>query len=181
MRYAMALRGLMKELSPDMVLTYTIKANIWGAFAASSCGIDSVAMVTGLGYPFTRVGQLSLKSKIVRFIAARLYRAATKRNRTVIFQNPDDRDDFIAEGCLCDVSKARLVNGSGVDLDHYSGSPLPKTPTFLMIARLLGNKGVREYHASGVEIRKVYPEARIQLLGPMDDRPDGISESELEA
>jgi len=179
-RYVLALRVLMNKLSPDLVLTYTIKPNIWGAFAASSRGIDSVAMVTGLGYAFTNVGLLSLKSKVIRLIAARLYRAATNRNRTVIFQNPDDRDDFIAEGCLRDVSKARLVNGSGVDIDYYSRSPLPNSPTFLMIARLLGNKGVREYHKAGIEVRKVYPEADIQLLGPMDDGPDGISEVEVE-
>jgi glycosyltransferase involved in cell wall biosynthesis len=180
MRYALALRGLMKALSPDLVLTYTIKPNIWGAFAASSRGIGSVAMVTGLGYAFTQVGHSSLKSKIVRFIAARLYLAATNRNRAVIFQNPDDRDDFIAAGCLRDVNKARLVSGSGVDMDHYAQTTLPDAPVFLMISRLLGNKGVREYHAASLEVRKIYPEARIQLLGPLDDGPDGISEKELQ-
>jgi len=143
----------MNKLSPDLVLTYTIKPNIWGAFAASSRGIDSVAMVTGLGYAFTNVGLLSLKSKVIRLIAARLYRAATNRNRTVIFQNPDDRDDFIAEGCLRDVSKARLVNGSGVDIDYYSRSPLPN----------YGPDGISE-----VEVEE-WIEAGTKYLGAKDD------------
>jgi glycosyltransferase involved in cell wall biosynthesis len=65
-------------------------------------------------------------------------------------------------------------------MDHYAQTTLPDAPVFLMISRLLGNKGVREYHAASLEVRKIYPEARIQLLGPLDDGPDGISEKELQ-
>jgi hypothetical protein len=63
-------------------------------------------------------------------------------NGRVIFQNPDDRNDFIAAGCLADPDKCVIVDGSGVDLDHFTPAPMVDAPVFLMIARLLRSKGV---------------------------------------
>ena len=175
------LRRLMRRVSPGLVLTYTVKPNIWGALAAASLGIPSVAMVTGLGYAFTDTGRASLMQRLLRHILRRLYRAATDRNRKVIFQNPDDRDDFIAAGCLRDPSKAGMVNGSGVDMAHYARAPLPEAPVFLMIARLLNAKGVREYAEAAAALRKRHPQARCLLAGPFDPGPDGISRRDLDA
>lgn len=178
--YLRALWRLIKHLQPDILLTYTIKPNIWGAFAAARAGVASAAMVTGLGYAFAASGG-SMKSRAARWIARRLYRAATKRNTRVIFQNPDDRDDFVSQGCLADRSKIGMVNGSGVDLAHYQRAPLPKAPTFLMIARLLVSKGVREYAEAARHLRKRYPDARFVLVGPHDEGLDAIDPSEFQA
>ncbi|QFR33440.1 glycosyltransferase family 4 protein [Ancylobacter sp. TS-1] len=176
-----AVRHLMNKLRPDRLLTYTIKPNIWGAFAAYSAGVPSVAMVTGLGYVFTETDvRPSLRERAARLIARKLYRVTTARNRSVIFQNPDDRRDFINAGCLADPSKARLVHGSGVDLDHYARAPLPGQPVFLMIARLVSAKGVRDYARAALELRRQRSAARFQLAGPLDGGPDSIAVSELD-
>lgn len=177
-RYLLALRRLIREIRPGLVVTYTIKPNIWGAFAARLCDVPSVAMVTGLGYAFIASGRF--RQRLSRLGATVLYRLATSCNRVVVFQNPDDRDDFITAGCLADSSKARLVNGSGVDCDHYAPAPLPHAPVFLMIARLLKNKGVREYGEAAVRLKRSHPMARCLLVGYFEEGPDGIDRSDLE-
>jgi glycosyltransferase involved in cell wall biosynthesis len=180
LRYGRALYRLMRRIRPDIVLTYTIKPNIWGAFAAHQAGVPSVAMVTGLGYAFTDAGAASLRQRLVRGVARRLYRAATNRNARVIFQNPDDRDDFLAAGCLADPAKIGMVDGSGVDMAHYARAPLPDAPVFLMIARLLRNKGVREYAEASLRVMQLHPQARCLLVGPFDEGPDGIARADLD-
>ncbi|GHD05611.1 glycosyltransferase family 4 protein [Tianweitania populi] len=182
LRYCKGLRRLIGSVRPDVVLTYTIKPNIWGAFAAHSVGVASVAMVTGLGYAFTDTGVApSPTQRVTGLIARRLYRAATSRNRRVLFQNPDDKADFIRAGCLADPSKVGMINGSGVDTEHYARQPLPSDPVVLMIARLLGNKGVRDYAEAALRLRKSHPQARFQLVGPFDGGPDAIAEGEVAA
>lgn len=180
MRYGTELCKLMTRERPDIVLTYTIKPNIWGAFAAARLGIPSVAMVTGLGYAFTEGGSTGFKKRVVRGIARRMYRAATNRNRKVIFQNPDDPRDFVTFGCLTDESKIAIIDGSGVDLEHYARAPLPDAPVFLMIARLLRNKGVAEYGEAASRVKAKHPQARFLLVGPFDEAPDTVSRAELD-
>jgi glycosyltransferase involved in cell wall biosynthesis len=170
---------LLVRLKPDLVLTYTIKPNIWGAFAAHLAGVQSIALVTGLGYAFTKTGNVSFKHKLTGRVAQFLYRRATNLNLRVIFQNPDDQRDFIASGCISDVEKLRIVNGSGVDLDYYRQAQLPATPDFLMISRFIGAKGVREYALAALEVKQTHPLARFRLIGFFDDGPDSIPPSEL--
>ncbi len=176
--YLLQLIEIIKRTQPDLVLSYTIKPNIWGSFAAAWCGVRSAAMVTGLGYAFTNTGKMS--QRVMRVIATFLYRQATKHNSVIVFQNPDDRDDFIAAGCLANTSKARIVNGSGVDCGHYAQAPLPTEPVFLMIARLLKNKGTREYGEAAVRLKKTHPEARCLLVGFFDEGPDGVSREDVD-
>ncbi len=176
--YLRALTRLIGEIKPDFVLSYTVKPNIWGAIAASRHNVPSAAMVTGLGFAFTDVS--TTKRRFIRKLASTLYRKSTNLNQCVIFQNPDDRDDFIAAGCLADNSKSRMVNGSGVDIVHFAEIALPDEPVFLMISRLLGNKGVREYCNAAMRVKKTTPGARMLLVGYMDEGPDRISQQELE-
>ncbi|MBB5514558.1 glycosyltransferase involved in cell wall biosynthesis [Rubricella aquisinus] len=173
------LTARLREIAPDLLVSYTIKPNIWGAFAAKRAGVPSIACVTGLGYAFSAKGG-PLKSRIIRAIGRQLYRQATRYNARVIFQNPDDRDDFIASGCLSDPSKVRMTNGSGVDMAHFDRAPLPNTPVFLMISRLMGEKGVREYAHAAVALKARMPEARFLLVGYMDDGLDAITQKELD-
>jgi glycosyltransferase involved in cell wall biosynthesis len=177
--YLRNLLALVREIQPALMLTYTIKPNIWGAFAAARAGVPSIAMVTGLGYAFTDGSNKTIKQHIIKFFARWLYRGATNRNVRVIFQNPDDRDDFNAAGCLKDLSKVRMVNGSGVDLILFQPAPLPDTPDFLMISRILGAKGVREYARAAIEVKRTHPLARFRLVGFFDTGPDAVSPDEI--
>jgi glycosyltransferase involved in cell wall biosynthesis len=178
--YCQALKETFRAVRPDALLTYTIKPNIWGAFAAQSAGVRSYAMITGLGYAFTETGtRSSLGRRLTGFVARRLYRAATRRSHRVIFQNPDDRDDFISAGGLANPAKAVLINGSGVDMAHYARAPLPDAPVVLMIARLLAAKGVRDYAAAALIMRERHPSARFVLVGPFDEGPDSIDRDEV--
>lgn len=178
--YVRALQRILRAARPDVLLTYTIKPNIWGAFAAASAGVRSYAMITGLGYAFTDAGaRPSLGRRLTGLVARWLYRAATRRNHRVIFQNPDDRRDFIRVGGLADPAKAAMINGSGVDMAHYARAPLPDAPVVLMIARLLAAKGVRDYATAALALRARYPTARFLLVGPFDEGADSIGRDEV--
>ena len=97
-----------------------------------------------------------------------LYRLALRKAPVVFFQNPDDKALFVDRG-LVRSDQARLLPGSGVDLDRFRETPLPGGPvTFLFIGRILGDKGVRELAEAARELRKIHPAARVQLLGPLD-------------
>lgn len=177
LRYALSIRRLIRDLGAQVVVSYTSKPNIWASLVAGSAGVRSASLITGLGYAFTEGG--GARRRLVSIASRILYRLATSRNYVVIFQNPDDRADFISAGCLADPSKARLVNGSGVDIDQFAVAPLPDAPVFLMVARLLGTKGVREYVRAGLALRSRRPDCRLLLVGYRDEGPDGIGLDEL--
>lgn len=151
---------------PDAVLSFTIKNNIYGALAARLSGIPFVPNVTGLGTAF-------LSSGALRRVAEVLYRLAFARVPIVFFQNPDDRALFLERG-LVRRGQARLVPGSGIDLGHFAPAPLPcmgpaadpGAPVFLMITRLLRDKGVCEFVDASRMLRRAFPAARCILLGP---------------
>src|SRR5690554_654997 len=177
-RYFFQLRRLLREIDADLILNYTIKPNIYGGLAAYSTGVASASMVSGLGYAFYETN--GFKHKMVQAVSRQLYKWATSANKVVIFQNPDDRDDFIKAGCLLDPKKAKIVNGSGVDTDHFSIVPLPDQPVFLLIARLLISKGVREYAAAAQKVMEKRSDCRFLIAGFLDEGPDCISQGELD-
>jgi glycosyltransferase involved in cell wall biosynthesis len=177
-RYAFALFRIMQAIRPDRVIGYTIKPNIWGSIAAWCLGIKSASMITGLGLSF--IPGVGLRRRILQALMQNIYAVATAANDRVVFQNPDDKRDFIAAGCLSNSNKAALVNGSGVDMAHYSRSELPDAPAFLMISRLLVSKGVREYSEAALAILRERSDCRFALAGFFDEGPDGISKQELD-
>jgi len=166
-----------KACKPDKILAYTIKPIIWGGIAARFYKkSDFYAMVTGLGYAFEKG---SFKRSIVNVIAKGLYRYSLKRVTGVIFQNTDNLQTFVDQK-LVKKEKTHRIFGSGVDLAEYSQTPLPAgAPVFLLVARLLGDKGIREYAEAAFNVKKQYPDTRFQLLGPEDSSPDGICAEEL--
>ena len=147
-----------RALRPDCVLGYTIKPNLFGAMAARAQAIPFIPNVTGLGTAF-------LSGGVLQFLAERLYTRAFRGLPVVFFQNADDRDLFVARG-LVRPAQTRLLPGSGIDTDHFAPAPLPDgPPVFLMIARLLRDKGVREYVDAARAIRAEHPQAEFRLLG----------------
>ncbi|OEF25934.1 glycosyltransferase family 4 protein [Vibrio rumoiensis] len=172
-----SLRSIFKQQQPDVILAYTIKPIIWGGLAARfvpNCRF--YALVTGLGFAFQKG---SWKKNLLMKLVAFLYKAALKNAEKVIFQNPDNRQVFIDQGIVPE-HKTCVVNGSGVDVTHFEIKPLTSEPRFLLIARLLGDKGIREYIAAADMVKQQYPNAYFQLVGPEDPSPDGISLTELE-
>ncbi len=179
LQYLRSLRQLIRRIKPDLVLNYTIKPNIWGGRAAHAEGVSSVSMVTGLGYSF--IEGKGLMRLVVGRLSRHLYRRSTSVNSHVVFQNPSDRDDFIRAGCLTDSSKACIVNGSGVDLEAFAPVALPEKPVFLLIARLLISKGVREYAEAAIKVMGTRDDCRFLLAGGLDEGLDGIGQEELDS
>lgn len=177
LNYLLALWRLIGELAPDRLLNYTIKPNIWGSIAGRMRGVATTSMVTGLGYMFA--ASTTWKQRGPKAIARRLYGIALQSNQSILFQNPDDVRDFAEAVPSLDLDKVHMINGSGVDLGHYAPAPLPDQPVFLMIARLLGAKGIREYAAACAILKQHCPDAQCLLVGMTDDGPDGVSEAEV--
>ncbi|WP_297758793.1 glycosyltransferase family 4 protein [uncultured Shimia sp.] len=169
---------LMRQIGPDLFIGYTVKPVVWGLLAARIAKVPRrVALITGLGYAFT--GTASGLRRIVRTVARTLYRSALRHATLVFFQNPDDRDEFNRLGLLAKDVPVRLVAGSGVDTEHFAPQPFSKLPMrFLLIARLLGDKGIREYVVAARHLRETWPDAEFHLVGGADPSPDGISEDE---
>lgn len=179
LRTTWALWRLMRRIRPDMVLGYTIKPVIYGSLAAWLAGVPRCfALITGLGYAFQ--GQANERGSL-RALVLRLYGMALRRTHKVFFQNPDDQALFRSLDLLPAGIPSCVVNGSGVDLTAFAVAPLPPEPHFLLIARLLGDKGVREYAQAAQRTRALYPQARFSLVGWLDENPDSITQDELDA
>ncbi|HEX8621001.1 MAG TPA: glycosyltransferase family 4 protein [Allosphingosinicella sp.] len=180
LRTGLELRQLLRRVRADVMIAYTIKPVVLGAGAARATGVKRfVPLVTGLGYAFTE-GR-GLKRRISRLMAMRLYRRAFARSAIAIFQNPDDRAEFQRLRLLPERLPAAVVNGSGVDLSVFRPAPLPDGPSFLMISRLLGDKGIREFAIAARRLKQQHPQVRIGLVGYLDDTPDSIGADELAA
>jgi len=156
-------KNVLHSEKPDVVLSYTIKNNIFGAMAATSFRIPFIPNVTGLGTAFLSGGML-------QSLAERLYRHAFARLPAVFFQNEDDRDLFLRRGLIRN-NQARILPGSGINLSYFSPANFPTSdapPVFLMIARILRDKGVVEFVEAARAVKRTHPEAVFQLLGAMD-------------
>ena len=180
-----ALYFLIKGIKPDYVMGYTVKPVIYGTLAAWLARVPQrFALITGLGFAFT-VENDNERSHI-RAIVQGLYRTALRRCQTVFFQNPDDEVLFRKLNILSNQNRTCVVNGSGVDLFEYSVALLPITNDeidirFLLIARLLGDKGIREYAQAARTIKAKYPHAQFDLVGWIDENPDAIEQQELDS
>jgi glycosyltransferase involved in cell wall biosynthesis len=106
------------------------------------------------------------------------YKVACNFSKKVIFQNTDDRDEFVSKK-IVDMSKTEIINGSGVNLEKFEPKPLPSSPVFLMISRLIKDKGIIEYLLASEIVKEKYQHARFLLVGPYDSNPSAIKESEL--
>jgi glycosyltransferase involved in cell wall biosynthesis len=168
-------RGLLKRLRPAAYLGYTIKPNVYGSFAAASLGIPALPNVSGLGTAFIGGGPLQQ-------IVVRLYRIGFARASVVFFQNDEDRQLFV-DRRIVRPEQARVLPGSGVDLERFTPSPAADgAPVFLLVGRLLRDKGVNEFVEAARLVRAKIPQARFQLLGPIDEgNRTAISRTQLDS
>lgn len=173
-----AILAALREIRPDLLLSYTIKPVIYGSYAAARVGIPHRhAMITGLGS--TLMGE-GIKMRGMAVVAKWLYRLGIAKNEGIFFQNPDDRAFFEQNRLLPPRCRITMINGSGVDLNHFSYVPQPTgSLTFLLVARLTREKGVGEFVEAARILRSRYPEIRCQLLGPLDSNPSAISQEQM--
>ncbi len=168
-----------KETKPDKVLSYAVKPVIYGSLAAALAGVkDIYSMITGLGYLF---GNRTKKQKFLSTLIYPLYKKALSKNKVVFFQNPDDLELFRSLKLLSDKQSCVLINGSGVDLNYYQYTPAKIEPiSFLLMARLIWDKGVAEYVSAARNLKKRYPKISFYLLGPFDSNPNAIKKSDID-
>ena len=170
-----------RRLKPDTILAYTMKPIIYGCLAGRLAGVPyRFALVTGLGYVFTNT-ERTARVALVRLVSILMYRLALGGASKVFVYNSADAELFRLNRIIRDVSRLELIPGSGVDFNHYTRSDPPLEPfTFLLIARLLRDKGVLEYVQAARNLHRRRPEVRVQLLGPFDPNPSGLSEADID-
>ena len=164
----------LKKFKPDVLLSFSIKPVIYGSIAAKITNVSSIVMITGLGTAFIAETWIT---KVVK----NLYRFALSKVSLVFFQNIDDKDLFINQK-LVDAKFCRLTPGSGLDLNEYPYTNLRSSSDaiFLLIARMLWDKGIGEFVEAARVIKTKYPKARFQLLGPLGvENRTSISKSKM--
>lgn len=174
-------KKVIKELSPDFVLAYTIKPVIFGLMASKAKGTKRFALITGKGSGFEGV---NLKGRLVKRVVKSLYRRTLSTVDGVIFQNDDDRHFFQQEYLLGNHARSVVIKGTGVDLDYYKssdGQKKHKVIKFLFVARLIKEKGISELFEAAKFLRREYENFEVQLLGWIDPNPGGISQNEIES
>jgi glycosyltransferase involved in cell wall biosynthesis len=154
--------GIYRKVRPDIILHYTIKPNVYGTLAASMLRIPTINNVCGLGTVF-------LKNNLVSALAMMLYKLAFRFPRKVFFQNPDDLALFLNKN-LIPAKSADLIPGSGIDLSHFTPTDFKRndTFTFLLISRLITDKGIMEYVEAVRKLKSKGVAARFQILGAKD-------------
>ncbi len=180
------LRLLQRE-QPDVLLAYTAKPNVYGSLAARWLGVPVVNNIAGLGSVFIKGGLLA-------GVLMGLYRLALSRSHRVFFQNPDDLQLFLDHRLVAH-EQAALLPGSGVDLQKFSPAHLPYLQSsrpahsadqrrfvFLLVARMLRDKGVEEYVQAARLLKTRHPQVEYALLGFVDgDNPTAITAAQMQA
>ena len=166
---------LFRDERPAAILGFTVKPNVYGSLAARLCAVPVINNITGLGTAFISKG-------VLESLVTALYRLALRKSEVVFFHNEEDRDLFLGRG-LVRSEQATVIPGSGIDLDKFQAAPLPglaDAPVFLLIGRLINEKGVREFVEAASKVKRGWPNARFQLLGDFASGPRAVGRDELD-
>lgn len=156
-------KSIIKNFKPDVVLTYTIKPNIYGGLMCRMLRVPYISTITGLGTSIENNG-------IIQKISLFLYKVGLSKSRCIIFQNENNMR-FLKERKVIK-SKTKLVPGSGVNLETHSYEEYPdesENITFLFIGRIMEAKGIIELLNAAKEVKKVYPKVQFKLVGPLEE------------
>jgi glycosyltransferase involved in cell wall biosynthesis len=176
------LSTLLRRLRLDATLTCFIKPVIYGTLAARLAAVPRrFAMIEGAGYVFGQQAAPSLRRRLLRGVVSLLYKGSLCFADSVFLLNRDDRALFV-EGGMVAAHKAHLVDGIGLDLEHYQVAPPVVQPLcFIMAARLLKEKGVHDFIEAARRVKRMHPEVKFILLGSTSPNPDSVSEGEVRA
>ncbi|SFE55407.1 glycosyltransferase family 4 protein [Alteribacillus iranensis] len=154
---------IIKENKPHLVLTYTIKPNVYGGFVSRFLRIPYIANVTGVGTSIENKG-------FIRKISLELYRIGLKRAKCVFFQNEHNRSFFYNNDIV--IGKTKLIPGSGVNLLHHTLEEYPSNDRvikFLFIGRMMKDKGINELLIAASKVKEIYPNVQFDLIGRIED------------
>lgn len=163
LRLFRSLKQTFRRERPDGVLSFTIKNNIYGALAAKACDIPFIPNVTGLGTAF-------LSGSALQFIAEKLYHRAFHSLPLIFFENQDDGKLFV-DRKIISAKQVHVLPGCGINLSHFLPATFPRktdAPKFLMIGRVLRDKGVMEFVEAAQNLKLRFPDAIFQILGAID-------------
>lgn len=176
-KYLFSLYKIYKENKFDLIFHYTIKPNIYGNIAAKLNRIDSISIIPGLGHLF-------IKENITTKIAERLYKFTLNFSKEVWFLNNDDKELFIKRK-LVNEEKVKILPGEGINLEKFypiENNRKDNKIIFLMVARVLWEKGFKEYTEAAESLKKKYNNLEFQLLGMIDeDNPSGVKKEVIES
>lgn len=154
---------ILKTHKPDLVITYTIKPNIYGALACRMKKIPYAVNITGLGTAFQKKG-------LLRSFVTLLYRSSLKKSKVVFFENDGNRQLFIDER-IVPKAKTVLLNGAGVSLEHFAMKPYHKTGPvrFLFVGRVMQEKGINELFFAMERLREEGADCTLDVLGGYEE------------
>ena len=173
------------RLRPNVLIAYTIKPVVYAGLVVglynllnTRTPIKYFPLITGLGFAFTD-GDKTLYRNLLRLAVGTPLGFCLRNSTSVIFQNADDLNLFRESGYISPSASVFVVPGSGVDTEFFSPAPLPDSPTFLMLSRLVTDKGVREFCLAASEVRKSFPEAVFQIGGSFDTNSSSLTEHQF--
>ncbi|MBR2992911.1 MAG: glycosyltransferase family 4 protein [Clostridiales bacterium] len=156
-------RKMMKEINPDLVITYTIKPNIYGGIAARLAKKKYAVNITGLGTAFENSG-------VLRAIVVNLYKIALKKAKVIFFENSNNRDNLVSFGC-CKREQTCVLNGAGVNTLYYNYLSYPRNDIvkFLFVGRVMKEKGIDELFDSMKRLVAEGQSCFLDVVGPFEE------------
>jgi glycosyltransferase involved in cell wall biosynthesis len=170
----------LRRMRLDGTFAYFVKPVIYGTLAARLAGVPNrFAMIEGVGYVFTDQEKPSKRRRLLRLVTSWLYRVSLGHADGVFMLNPDDKKLFVDERMVA-VEKVQLLDGIGVELDHYRvAKPVMHPVSFILVGRLLREKGIYDYIEAARRIKALHPEVRFLLIGSVDENPGSLAEAEV--
>lgn len=168
------LKKIISENNIDLVFPYTVKPVIYGSIAANSKKVPVISLITGLGFAFTG---LTFKARTLQRLNETLYKLSIRKNKRVVFQNKDDYQLFLDRNILSKDHKVGFVSGSGVNLNRFDYRENDKTTdniSFVLVARLIKEKGIELYIEAAKVLKAKYPQAEFHVIGAPDKSPSAI-------
>lgn len=181
MMVILRLLRMLKRVRPDICFSIFLKPVIYSTFAATLAGVPKrYGLIAGLGYAFSTEPDQKKVRRLTKKVVIKLSRLATLRINGLYFQNKDDHCDAVSAG-MVSKDKAILVGATGVELDKWKPAPIPEDRvTFIIVARMIRDKGIEEYVVAARTLRSDFPDARFIILGALDDNPTAISRAEID-
>ncbi|WP_339751703.1 glycosyltransferase family 4 protein [uncultured Winogradskyella sp.] len=172
------LKSIMKDNKIDLVFPYTVKPVIYGSIAANMSKTPVISLITGLGYTFTG---LTAKARLLQRFNEILYKLSIRKNKVIVFQNKDDYQLLLDRKVISKKQRVEFVSGSGVNLNEFKfiEKNASDKVSFLLVARLIKEKGIALYMDAAKILKKKYPNSEFHIIGAAETSPSAISEDEL--